>query len=250
MKLARDLQLLPFRLTGARIAVLGYGTDATAHALGLRDAGNTVSVGTRAGGMSWVRARRDGFTAGAACAVVDAADVVVMLVPDDEQASVYWHAIEPSVARDALLVVGRATALETRAFEPRGMDVVFVAARDGSCRVAVHHDATGRALDRAISYARAAFGANVAIATTTFAAEADGELVALEAKAGGPAAFRAEVARAAARARDSHAPEEARIAYYEGLRELVDDRARRRGTSGRDAVVALVTGHGPARGRS
>jgi len=226
MKLARDLERLPFQLTGARIAVLGYGPEAAAHAAGLRDAGNAVAIGVRSGGMSWVRARRDGFDVGAACTVVDAASVVVVLVPDDEQASVYWHALESGVDHSALLVFGRALALETRAFAPRATDVVFVAAQGDTCRVAVHHDATGRALERAISYARAAFGEGVTIATTTLAAEAERELAALEARAGSRAAFRAELTRAASRARDSHAPEEARIAYYDGLCALVDRATR------------------------
>ena len=225
MKLARDLERPSFRLVGARIAVLGYGPAAAALAAGLRDAGNTVAVGVRAGGLSWGRARRDGFIAGLACAVVDDASVVVMLVPDDEQASVYWHAIEPNVGPDALLVFGRALALEARAFEPRTMDVVFVAGGDAACRVAVYHDATGCALERAIAYARAAFGDGVHLTTTTFAAEADRELAGLEVRAGGATALRVEVARAAARARDSHAPEEARIAYYEGLQDLVEARS-------------------------
>ena len=92
MKHVIDPQQVPFRLTGARVAVLGYGPSATQHALGLRDAGNDVSVGMRSGGMSWVRARKDGFPARAACTVVEGTSVVVVLVPDDEQASVYWHA--------------------------------------------------------------------------------------------------------------------------------------------------------------
>lgn len=225
MKLARDLEHPSFRLVGARIAVLGYGPAAAAHAAGLRDAGNTVSIGVRLGGMSWVRARRDGFIAGAACDVVDDARVIVMLVPDDEQASVYWHAVEPSVTADALLVCGRALALAARAFDPRTADVVFVATEADTARVAVYHDATGRALERAIAYARAAFGADVHVTTTTIAAEADRELAGLEVKAGGAAALRTCVAEATARVRDSHAPEEARIAYYEGLHDLVEARS-------------------------
>jgi ketol-acid reductoisomerase len=221
-----DAGQLPFRLTGARIAVLGYGPSATEHALGLRDAGNDVSVGMRSGGMSWVRARKDGFPARPACAVVEGASVVVVLVPDDEQASVYWHVIEPNADAGVLLVFGRALALGTRAFEPRGQDVVFVAAQERACRVAVHVDVTGRALERAIAYSRAALVGNVTITTTTVATEVDAELAALESRAGSGAAFRAEVERSAARARDSHAPEEARVAFYEGLRELVEERAK------------------------
>ena len=224
--LAKDLDRPLFQLVGARIAVLGYGADAAAHAAGLRDAGNTVAVGVRTGGMSWVRARRDGFVVGAAHAVIDGARAVVMLVPDDEQASVYWHAVAPSVGADALLVFGRALALAARALEPRATDAVFVAGDDDTARVAVYHDATGRALERAIAYARAAFGAGVAITTTTLAAEADRELARLEGKAGGAAALRACVAQTFAHVRDSHAPEEARIAFYDGLFALVEARAR------------------------
>lgn len=227
-----DPRPFPFQLTGARIAMLGYGPSAAQQAIGLRGAGNDVAVGVRPGGMSCVRARRDGFATGAACSVIADASVVVVLVPDDEQVSVFGHAIEPSVDRRALLVFGRALALETRAFDPRGTDTVFVAAYERTCRVAVHHDASGRALERAISYARAAFGLDVAIATTTIATEAEVEIAALEARAGGAAAFRAEVDRAASLARDSHAPEEARIAYCEGLRGLLEDRARRRTAPG------------------
>jgi ketol-acid reductoisomerase len=229
MKLAIDPRSFPLLLTDARIAVLGYGPCAAHHALGLRDAGNHVAVGMRSGGRSWARALRDGFQPAAACSVIAGASVVAVLVPDEEQAQVYWHAIEPSVAPGALLVFGRALALGTRAFEPRGVDVVVVAAHDHGCRVAVHGDATGRALERAIAYAHAAFGPGVTIATTTTAAEVDAELAALEAAAGSAAALRTAVEAAAARARDSHAPDEAHISYCEGLRELVEDRAGRGG---------------------
>lgn len=249
MKLVKDTRPFPFRITGARIAVLGYGPDAARQALALRDAGNEVSVGTRLGGTSWARARRDGFATGSACSVVEGAAVVVVLVPDDEQAPVYWHAIEPGVAPGALLVTGRALALATRAFDPRSLDVVFVAARGRSCRVAVHNDTTGRALERAISYARAAFGLDVAIATTTIAAEVDAELAELETRAGGAAAFRGYVQGATARVRYSHAPEEARLAYYEGLHELVEERARKTGDAGEPAAPLLVS-YGPTRGMS
>jgi ketol-acid reductoisomerase len=240
MKLAIDLPPIPFRITGARVAVLGYAPDSSHHALGLRDAGNEVSIGLRAGGMSWGRARQDGFRVTPPCSVIPGAHVVVALVPDEEQASLYCHAIEPNIAPHALLVFGRALALETRAFEPGGVDVVFVTGHDRSCRVAVHHDAGGRALERAIAYARGAFGGGVAIATTTLAAEADAELAALERRAGGVAGFRAQLDHAMARTRDSHAPDEARLSYYEGLCALVEDRARR-GTRPRGELAPVVS---------
>lgn len=240
MKLAADPRPFPFHTTGARIAVLGYGPAAARQALGLRDAGNQVAVGTRAGGMSSVRARRDGFPAGPACVVIDGAAVIVMLVPDDEQAPVYWDAIEPMIKPSTLLVFGRALALQTRALDPRHVDVVFVAGHDQACRVAVHSDASGRALERAISYARAAFGLSVTVATTTLEAEVDTELAAFEAAAGSATAFRSQVDAAVRRACCSHAPEEARILFYEGLRELVDERARKAAAGVRAKAVSLV----------
>ncbi|HEU4730827.1 MAG TPA: hypothetical protein VFT22_23190 [Kofleriaceae bacterium] len=250
MTLAIDLQPIPFRITGARVAVLGYGPNASHHARGLRDAGNEVSIGLRAGGMSWGRARHDGFQVAPPCSVIPGAQVVVVQVPDQEQASVYWHAIEPSISPQALLVFGRALALETRAFEPAGVDVVFVAGADQRCRVAVHHDAGGRALERAIAYARAAFGGRVAITTTTIAAEADAELAALERRAGGAAAFRAQLDRAMAHTRDSHAPDEARLSFYEGLYALVEDRGRRAAPRGELAPVVSLAERRSARGQS
>jgi ketol-acid reductoisomerase len=250
MNQIKDPQQFPFRLTGAQIAVLGYGPGASQHAVGLRAAGNDVSIGMRSGGMSWVRANNDGFPAVPACTAVEGASVVVVLVPDDEQAS-QWHAIESNVERGALLVFGRALPLETRAFAPQAVDVVFVAAHEQICRIAVHVDATGRALERAISYARAAFGADATITTTTIAAEVQAELAALEVRAGSAAAFRAETEAAAARARDSHAPEEARVSFYDGLLALIEERAQRSGPRGKDergSAVSLVAGTEPRRG--
>jgi ketol-acid reductoisomerase len=248
MKLEVDSRPFPFRVTGARVAMLGYGPKAAQQAKGLRDAGNQVTVATRSGGLSWVYARRDGFTTAPACAVVERASVVVVQVPDDEQAPVYWDAIAPNAEPHALLVFSRGLALATCAFAPGALDVVLVAEERGTCRVAVHNDATGRALERAISYARAAFGLDVAIATTLVSAEAETELAAHEARAGGAAAFRTEVATAVARMRYSHAPEEARLAYYEGLLGLVEDRARRSARDDRAAASPLA--YGPTRGMS
>lgn len=216
------------QLRNTRITVLGYNRAAREHALGLRSSGNDVAIGLRLGGMSWVRARQDGFEAHAPTVLISSAEVVVVLVPDDEQASVYWHAIEPLLAPGALLVFARALALGTRVFEPRAHDVVLVTGELGAsparCRVAVHHDATGHALERAIAYARTAFGAGATVGTTTISAEVDAEIAALEEHAGGREALIASIDKLTARVRESHAPEEAKVAFYEGMRELLTRR--------------------------
>lgn len=224
---AESAKLGSTRMSGARVALLGYGPGTREHAMGLRDAKNEVAIGVRLGGRSWLRARADGFQPKQASVVVDQANVVVVLVPDDEQPSLYWHVVQPHLRPDALLVFGRGVALATGAFEPRGVDVVLVTADPSGehCRVAVHHDATGRALDRAIAYARAAFGPNVSVGTTTIGAEVDAELAALEEHAGGPEELLAHVERTMARVRDSHAPDEAKLRFYERLHEMVAQRA-------------------------
>src|SRR4051794_1551431 len=110
-----DMGPLPFQLTGARIAMLGYGSDAAEQAVGLRRAGNAVAVGTRDGGLSRARASKDGFPTGSAYSIVEHASVIVVLLPEHEQAPVYWGELERNAAPSALLVVGRALALGTRA---------------------------------------------------------------------------------------------------------------------------------------
>src|ERR1700733_3088597 len=69
-------------LKGARIAILGYGSQGRAHALNLKDSGFDVVVGLRKGGASWKKARRDGLAVAEPLAAVSGADVVAMLIPD------------------------------------------------------------------------------------------------------------------------------------------------------------------------
>jgi ketol-acid reductoisomerase len=225
----------------AKVAVIGYGNEGKEAASGLRRAGHDVVVGIGVGGMSWVRAQRDGFRPKPSVMAVDAADVVALHVPDEEQCSVYWHVVAPHVAGGTLLVYGRALALATGAFEPKDLDVVVVTGDASSCRVAVHTDVTGRALDRAIAYARAAFGPYAHVGTTTIAAEAEREITALEASAGGAMQLGSEIDRALAHASESHAPDEARLAFYEGLREMLAHRAG-------ESAIRFIGGQGARRG--
>lgn len=225
----------------ARVAVIGYGPEGKEVASGLRRAGHDVVVGIGVGGMSWVRAQRDGFRPKPSVTAIDDADVVALHVPDEEQCSVYWHVVAPHVAGGTLLVYGRALALATGAFEPKNLDVVVVTGDAASCRVAVCADVTGRALERAIAFARAAFGPYAQVGTTTIAAEAERELAELEARAGGPTKLAREVDLALAHARESHAPDEARLAFYEGLREMLAHRAG-------ESAVRFIGGQGARRG--
>src|SRR5689334_8286883 len=90
-------------LKGARIAVLGYGSQGRAHALNLKDSGFDVVVGLRKGGASWTKARKDGLQVLEPDAAVKGADLIAMLVPDLAQANVY-ASVESNIKRGATLL--------------------------------------------------------------------------------------------------------------------------------------------------
>ncbi len=173
-----------FTLRGQKIVVLGYDHDAREHALALRRANNSVVVGVRPDTTCWMKACADGFAADHPRALVGQAEIVVMLVRDYERT---WRVVEPLLAPGALVVFGGARTLESLTFNVGGFDSVLVTTVDDAhtgCRVAVHRDATGRALLRAVAYARAACGPDVAIRATSLAAEADLELASIAERAG------------------------------------------------------------------
>ena len=91
-------------LKGARIAVLGYGSQGRAHALNLKDSGYDVIVGVRKGGASWKKARRDGLAVAEPAKAVEDADLVAMLVPDLAQKELYDEVVDGLKKRATLLL--------------------------------------------------------------------------------------------------------------------------------------------------
>jgi ketol-acid reductoisomerase len=207
-----------------RIAVVGYDASAKMVAAGLRRSGHDVTVGGCDGAASWVHAHRDGFTPRPSAVVVDDVDIVAVHLPADEHCSLYHRVLAPSVRPGGLFVFGSALALACGAFVPKDADVVVVVGDPSACRVALHTDESGQALERAVAYARAAYGEYAQVGTTTVALEAERELEEQEILAGGPAELVLHVERAIANARESHAPDEARVVYFEALHELVTKR--------------------------
>jgi ketol-acid reductoisomerase len=204
-----------------RVAMIGYGPEAREHAQRLRAVGWEVRVVVRPGGMSWIKAMADGLRPVTAREAVHHADVVAVHVPEAEQPSVWAHHLAPHVAPGALVVFAHGAALYSGALEPdASLDVVLVAPGDtpDACRVAVHRDATGRALERAASYARVVHG-GAKVGTTTLASEVQSELSALVTKVGGLHALLAEWDQVLAN--PSHEPDEATLHYYERLRAAV-----------------------------
>src|SRR6202030_1687610 len=90
-------------LRGARIAVLGYGSQGRAHALNLKDSGFDVVVGVRKGGASWKKAKKDGLAVAAPADAAKGADLIAMLVPDMAQKALYEE-VEKSLKKGATLL--------------------------------------------------------------------------------------------------------------------------------------------------
>jgi ketol-acid reductoisomerase len=212
----------PRRVT--RAAVFGYGPDAREQALRLRAIGWAVDIVVRPGGMTWVHAVADGFRPVPAAEAAMRADVVVVQLPEAEQPAVWAYGVAPYLAAGALVVFAHGSALYSGAVDPdRKFDVALVtpcAVRDAEqvCRVAVHRDATGHALERALAFARAVFG-SPKVETTTLEDEVGTDLSERSAKMGGLPGLVAEWDRVLAS--PSHEPDEAALTYYERLRATV-----------------------------
>jgi ketol-acid reductoisomerase len=213
------------RWDGQRAAIIGYGPEAREQAMRLRAVGWDVDVVVRPGGMTWVRAVEDGFRPVPSAEAALHAAVVVVHLPESEQPAVWAYGLAPYLAAGSLVVFAHGSGLYTGAVDPDPrLDVVLVTGCDQgegaerACRVAVHRDATGHALERAAAFARAVFD-TAKIGTTTLDSEVKGDLAELVEKMGGLPAVLAEWDRVLAN--QSHEPDEATLTYYERLRAMV-----------------------------
>lgn len=178
-------------LEGKRIAVLGYGSQGRAHALNLKDSGFEVTVGLRKDSKSWTAAEGDGLVVAGMHEACSGAELVAMLLPDQHQASVYSEVVEPNLDPGAALLFAHGFNVhfgQIRA--PRENDVVMIAPKapgplvrrtfeSGSGTpglLAIHQDATGRAFDRALSYAKGIGCTRAGVIETTFAEETETDL--------------------------------------------------------------------------
>src|SRR5579863_795558 len=114
-------------LKGARLAILGYGSQGRAHALNLKDSGYDVVVGVRKSGASWKTARRDGLEVAEPAAAVAGADLIAMLVPDLAQKDLY-QSVRKSLKHGATLLFAHGFNIHFKQIRPRkDLDVVLIA---------------------------------------------------------------------------------------------------------------------------
>jgi ketol-acid reductoisomerase len=247
----------PELLRGRRVLVVGYGSQGHAHAQNLRDAGVEVAVGLRPDSRTAAEARSAGLEVVPIAAGVRQADLVALLIPDTAQAAVYRDAIAPNLKAGSALLFAHGFNIHYRqVVPPEAVDVIMVApkspgkgvrreyllGRGVPALVAVHQDASGRALDLAVAYADAIGCTRAGVLETTFAAETESDLFGEQAVLCGgvsaliKAGFEALV----------EAGYPAELAYFECLHELklIVDLVYAGGLSGMRAGVSDTAEYG------
>jgi ketol-acid reductoisomerase len=181
----------PAKLRGKRIAVIGYGSQGRAHALNLRDGGMDVTVGLRAGSSSQQKAQTDSVRTATVEEAVRSADVVMILIPDEEQPAVYMRSIAEHLRPGAYLAFAHGFAVHFRTIVPaRDVNVFLVApkapgplvrseyeqGRGVPCLIGVHQDPAGDTRAVALAYASAIGGGRAGILETSFREETETDL--------------------------------------------------------------------------
>jgi ketol-acid reductoisomerase len=214
-----------------KVAILGYGSQGHAHANNLKDSGVDVIVGLRAGSSSVAKAEEAGLSVKTVSEAVAAADLVMVLTPDEFQSSLYRDEIEPNLKEGAVLAFAHGFAIHYNQVVPRAdLDVIMIAPKAPGHTVrsefangrgipdliAIYQDATGSAKDIALSYASAIGGGRTGIIETTFKDETETDLFGEQAVLCGGAV---ELVKAGFETltEAGYAPE---MAYFECLHEL------------------------------
>lgn len=187
MKIYRDDDLQDNLLKNRTVAILGYGNQGHAHALNLRDSGIDTVVGTRSGGTGWEQAAKNGFESLGLAEATKRADVAVMMLPDEVQGDLFRDEIAPALAPGTPIIFPHGFAIAFGVVEPpKGHDVVLVApkgqghylrttfmeSRSIPCLISVEQDASGEALQLALSYASCIGCLSAGAIETTFREEA------------------------------------------------------------------------------
>jgi ketol-acid reductoisomerase len=182
-----DLSLIK----GKKVTIVGYGSQGHAHAQNLKDSGVKVTVGLRKGGASWDKAKKAGLKVEEVADAVKGADVVMILLPDENIAQVYREEVEPNIKKGAALAFAHGFNVHYGQVVPRkDIDVIMIAPKGPGhlvrstyvagggvpSLIAVHQDATGKAKDLALSYAAANGGTRGGVIETNFREETETDL--------------------------------------------------------------------------
>lgn len=218
-------------MKGEKVAVLGYGSQGHAHAQNLKESGVDVVVGLRQGSRRWEQARQDGLEVATVSQAVAAAQIVMMLIGDNDQPAVFEKEVLPQLGEGKALAVAHGfNILFNQVVPPANVDVFMVAPKSPGhllrrmfqqgngvpALVAIHQDFTGRCLQRALAYAKGLGSTRAGVLETSFQEETETDLFGEQAVlCGGTAALIKASFDTLVEA--GYQPE---IAYFECLHEL------------------------------
>ncbi|MDD4202611.1 MAG: ketol-acid reductoisomerase [Candidatus Omnitrophica bacterium] len=178
-------------LKGKTIAIIGYGAQGSGQALNLRDSGVNVIVSELEGTENYAKAKKDGFKPISVDEAAKKADIIQILTQDHVQAKVYNNFIAKHMSKGKALVFSHGFNIHFKGIVP-GADIdVFMVAPKGPgalvrtqfeegkgvpCLVAIYQDATGKAMDLALAYAKGIGGTRGGVIETTFKEETETDL--------------------------------------------------------------------------
>jgi len=190
-KLYYDKDADPALIQAKKIAIIGYGSQGHAHALNLRDSGCNVRVGLPQGSASRAKAEKDGLVVNTPAEASAWADVIMILTPDTKQKKLYDESIAPSLKAGKTLMFAHGFNIRFGAIKPPAdIDVSMVAPKAPGHRVrevftegggtpgllAVEQNASGKAKELALSYARGIGCTRAGVLETTFTEETETDL--------------------------------------------------------------------------
>ena len=174
-----------------KVAMIGFGSQGHAHAENLRDSGVEVIVGLKKGGASWSKAEAKGFKVMSVGEATKAADLVMILTPDEFQSDIFKAEIEPNLSEGNAIAFAHGFNIHFgQIIPPKGIDCIMIAPKAPGHTVrnefvsgggvpmliAVSQNESGRAKELALSYASAIGGGRTGIIETTFKAETETDL--------------------------------------------------------------------------
>ena len=191
MKVYHDKDIDESILDGMTVAVLGYGSQGRAQALNMRDSGVNVVLGLREGGKSWSKAKADGWEPMTILEAAQKGDVVLMLMPDMAQPVVWKEEVSLAMKKGKALQFAHGFNIHFQEIKPpEDVDVIMVAPKSPGPElrrqyeagfgvpslVAVHQDASGKALKKALAIAKAIGSGRAGVIETTYQIETETDL--------------------------------------------------------------------------
>lgn len=178
-------------LKGKTVAIIGYGSQGHAHAQNLRDSGVNVIIGQRPGSPNYDLAKEHGFDPVSAAEAAEKADLIMILTPDETQAAIYEKDIKPHLKKGKALLFAHGFNIHfSQIRPPKDVDVFLIAPKgpghlvrrtytEGGgvpCLVAIEQDASGKALETALAYAKGIGGTRSGVIETSFREETETDL--------------------------------------------------------------------------